>query len=198
MVIVAALNMAIYLCTGQPDIRIGTLAANRRRWESENTFGHFINTIIIRALLSPSMTCRQYLAEVKSVTLEAYVNQELPFEHLARVLAAERQMDRESLIQVFVDYQVISSGPVQWPGLVFAQLNFGLGSNRAASTLTMYDMILQLRESSTQLTGSVNYKINALRPRKVAIVMEGFQRILATMIASPGDVVSEVLARAKG
>jgi len=198
MVIVAAVNMAIYLYTGQPDIRIGTLAANRRRWESENTFGHFINTIIIRALLSPSMTCRQYLAEVKSVTLEAYVNQELPFEHLARVLAAERQMDRESLIQVFVDYQVISSGPVQWPGLVFAQLNFGLGSNRAASTLTMYDMILQLRESSTQLTGSVNYKINALRPRKVAIMMEGFQRILATMIASPGDVVSEVLARAKG
>src|SRR5262249_36568198 len=61
MVLIAALSIMLYLQTGQQDIRIGTLAANRRRAETEHTIGHLTNTIILRMHASPDVTCKQFL-----------------------------------------------------------------------------------------------------------------------------------------
>src|SRR5262249_55962353 len=69
MVLLAALSILLYLQTGQEDIRIGTLVANRSRPESRGVFGHFINTIILRIELYPDMTWKQLLMHVRQVTL---------------------------------------------------------------------------------------------------------------------------------
>ena len=92
MVILAALSVLLYSYTNQRDIRIGTLVANRRCSETESLFGHFLNTVVIRTLISPGMTCAQLLKEVRATMIESYAHQDLPFEKLAQVLEEERNV----------------------------------------------------------------------------------------------------------
>jgi len=193
IVLVAALSLSIYMCTGNVDIRIGTLVANRRRPEFEGAFGHFINTVIIRTHIYPKRSLQEHLTHVKSVTLEAYSNQELPFEYLVRVLETEMKLDRESLIQIFIDYQLLSVERKQTSGITIAPLHFGMARIPMISTVTAFDMVLRMRESSTQLTGSVNYKTNAFRVSNIAMLIQWLETILRMMIVKPESIISEVL-----
>ena len=101
MIILAALDLVLYAFTGQEDIRIGTLVANRRRREAERAIGHFLNTVVLRTRLSPNLSCGQLLRQVREITLAAYAHQELPFEELARVLETERRIKRGSLFRSY-------------------------------------------------------------------------------------------------
>jgi len=61
------------------------------------------------------------------------------------------------------------------------------------STVTAFDMVLRMRESSTQLTGSVNYKTNAFRVSNIAMLIQWLETILRMMIVKPESIISEVL-----
>src|SRR5262249_48102841 len=65
MVVLAILNIVLYLSTGQTDIRIGTTLANRGLKEAQDAIGHFLNAVILRTQLSPKMTFNQLLKQVR-------------------------------------------------------------------------------------------------------------------------------------
>ena len=94
--------------------------ANRTRKESEEVIGHFTNTIVLRNRVNPKMTFRQLIRQVGRIFRSALANQELPFEHLARVLKKEREISRASLFQVMLIYHRRSLGVVNLPGITFA------------------------------------------------------------------------------
>ena len=120
MVMLTSLAMLLYSYTHQADIRIGTLTANRRCSETESVFGHFVNTVVIRTLISPGMTCAQLLKQVRASTIEAYAHQELPFEKLAQVLEKEESIDRASLFQVLCNYQKVQPESPRPSGITIA------------------------------------------------------------------------------
>jgi non-ribosomal peptide synthetase component F len=187
MVLVAALSVLLYLQTGQQDIRIGTLAANRSGRDSQGLIGHFVNTVILRTVLSPDMTWKQLLMHVRQVTLAAYANQKLPFERLARVLEEERKIERSSLFQILLSYQNSTFQAQKLTGLTFASLGGQLPTLDSKVTLTAYDLILNLREASTKFTGSVNYKTDAFDNGVVVSMVERFATILKHMVADTGE-----------
>ena len=119
MVLITALNIMLYLYTGQQDIRIGILVANRLRKESEGVIGHFVNTVIIRTTVLPQMTFNELLKQVRKVTLSAYAHQELPFDHLVQTLEELRKIDRASLFQVMLIYNNVRSESLECSGLYF-------------------------------------------------------------------------------
>ena len=55
MVTLAALNFVLHSHTGEQDIRVGTLVANRRLRETENLIGYFVNAVVLRLRLKPDM-----------------------------------------------------------------------------------------------------------------------------------------------
>src|SRR5215470_9123438 len=79
MVLLGALEVMLHLRTGQTDIRVGTLVANRDRPETERVIGHFINTVILRNRVRRNMTLRELLTQVRATTLGACAHQHLPF-----------------------------------------------------------------------------------------------------------------------
>jgi acyl carrier protein len=182
MVVLAALNLVLYYFTGQQEVRIGTLVANRRCKEIENLIGHFVNTVILRTRLSAELNVRNLLRRVREVTLEAYAHQEFPFEQLARMLEKERGIERESLFGVLLSYQNSWFESEELPGLKFASIGRQLPELDSAVTLTAHDLIVNLRETSTGLTGSVNYKIDTLDNDVVASMVKRFARALEEMV----------------
>jgi acyl carrier protein len=80
MTLVAAFKILLYGYTGQEDLRLGTLLANRHRPEVEGLIGLFVNTVLLRTDLSGNPTLRQVLQRVRATTLAAHAHQHLPFE----------------------------------------------------------------------------------------------------------------------
>ncbi|MCP5105825.1 MAG: AMP-binding protein, partial [bacterium] len=64
------------------DIIIGIPTAGRRHTDLENIIGVFINTLAVRSRPTGEKEFTVFLREVKQVLLEAYENQEYPFEDL--------------------------------------------------------------------------------------------------------------------
>ena len=105
MTCLAAFKMLLYGYTGQEDVCVATLVANRTRQETEGLIGLFVNTVILRTDLGGNPTCREVLQRVRATTLAAYAHQDLPFEELVRTLERERNLQRTSLCQVMVIWQ---------------------------------------------------------------------------------------------
>jgi amino acid adenylation domain-containing protein len=180
MVVLSALNILLRLYTGESDIRIGTLIANRRARETEGTVGHFINTVILRSHLAPALTFKRLLRQVREVTLNAYAHQELPFEQLARVLEEERKVPRASLFQVLMIYNAMAP-PLVLDGLSFASIDTSQIRIEEKVTLTTFDLIFNFSESSTKLTGAVNYRKDSLDDGVAASMSESLISLLKSM-----------------
>ena len=97
MVLVAALAIVLHKCDGRRDIRIGTLTANRRQWQTRFTMGHFINSVVLDLHIPPGITHKKVLDHVRSVFLTAINYEIVPFEHVASVLELEHNISREAL-----------------------------------------------------------------------------------------------------
>ena len=98
MTCLAAFKMLLYGYTGQEDLCVATLVANRTRQETEGLIGLFVNTVILRTDLGGNPTCREVLQRVRATTLAAYAHQDLPFEELVRALERERHLQRSVLV----------------------------------------------------------------------------------------------------
>ena len=192
MVTLAALNFVLYAHTGEQDIRVGTLVANRRFRETENLIGYFVNAVVLRTRLKPDMNWKDLLNQAREVTLGAYAHQELPFGCLAHALDQEGNVKGDSLIQVLLNYQNLSFPPAEFPGLTFAVLDFQEAKLDSEMALTAVDLIFDLRETSTQLTGSVNYRSDLFDDHRIARMIRVFHEALRAVIKDPNEVISNV------
>src|SRR5262249_24969374 len=138
--------------TGQEDIRMGTLVANRQPQDTEELIGLFANLTILRTNLSGNLSLRQVLQRVRTTTLDAYVYQNLPFEHLARELVRTRQYDRQSLFQVMFTMQNALQHTLTLPTLtVQAQETQPVEASAC-------DLAVSVRENPQGLEGLCIYK----------------------------------------
>jgi amino acid adenylation domain-containing protein len=100
MTTLTAFNVLLSRYTGQQDIVVGTPVASRSRTELENLIGFFVNTVVLRTDLTKDLAFTELLGHVREVALEAYANQDLPFEQLVEQLRPERDPSRTPLFQV--------------------------------------------------------------------------------------------------
>lgn len=190
MVMLAALSVVLYSYTNQRDIRIGTLVANRRCSDTEGVFGHFLNTVVIRTLISPGMTCAQLLKQVRTTTIEAYAHQELPFEKLAQVLEEERNIDRASLFQVLCNYQKVQPEPPRPAGITIAPFQVARVVGPLEAPITAIEMIFDVKETLTLLTVSVNRRSGVLNKSQSLRMKEHLTSILQALVVQTTTVES--------
>jgi non-ribosomal peptide synthetase component F len=92
MTLFSAFQILLHRYSGQDDIVIGTPTAGRSNMELEGLIGYFVNTLVLRTDLSGDSSFRELLARVRVVALDAYANQDMPFEKLVEVLNPQREI----------------------------------------------------------------------------------------------------------
>ena len=65
MTLLAAFQTLLHRYTGQDDIAVGSLIANRNRVELEGLIGFFVNTLVLRTDLSGDPSFRELLERVR-------------------------------------------------------------------------------------------------------------------------------------
>jgi len=90
MVLLAVFNILISRLSGQEDIVIGSLVTGRLHLELENVTGMFVNTLALRNYPAGYKRFLAFLAEVTNRTVQAFDNQDFPFEELVSRLGIDR------------------------------------------------------------------------------------------------------------
>jgi acyl carrier protein len=195
MVLLAAVCTTIWSFTGTAEIRIGTLMANRRRNETPFTVGNFVNTVILRIKLHPTMNWTELLRQAREVVLAAHANQEYPFAQLIATLEEDRNIKRDSLFNAMLLYQTPSFPATQKAGLNFAPINLKHIGADDGSTLTACDLIFDLVESATHLVGSLIFKTERFSADEIDNMTKLFYRIVTLMILKPAHTISTITGR---
>ncbi len=172
MTLVAALKTLLFSYTGQEDIRVGTLVANRQHQDTEGLIGLFANLAILRTTLGGNPSLRQVLQRVRTTTLDAYAHQDMPFEYLARALVHERQCDRQSLFQVMFALQNARQHTLVLPALAIEVLET---QPVEASTC---ELAVSIRETPQGLEGVCIYQTARFDAPTITRLLEDYQQVL--------------------
>ncbi|PYP82258.1 MAG: hypothetical protein DMG65_26685 [Candidatus Angelobacter sp. Gp1-AA117] len=105
MTMLAGMQALLSRYTGQTDISIGTVIANRNRQEVEGMIGFFTNAALLRKEITGGESLKQLVAAAREVSLQAYAHQDLPFEKLVEALQPERDPRKNPLVQVMLAFQ---------------------------------------------------------------------------------------------
>ncbi|WP_156434823.1 non-ribosomal peptide synthetase, partial [Bradyrhizobium lablabi] len=118
-VLLASFKLLLYRYTGQPDISVGVPVANRHRDETRSVIGLFVNTQVLRSEIDGRASIADFIASVRSATVEAQENQDLPFERLLEILQPKRSLSQNPLFQVLYNHQRrrVSGNPPDRTGL---------------------------------------------------------------------------------
>ena len=158
MTLLSAFAVVLHNFTCQDDIAVGTLAANRSQPGTEGVFGLFVNTLILRFDLSGNPTFRDLVQRIREVVLNAWSNQDIPFEELVQSLERDRGIDRSRLFQVMLSYKSYVLDPVQLPYLTIRWVDDFPGLESLDLFPTSFDLIFEFDEKPGVLSGTVTFK----------------------------------------
>ena len=199
MTLLAAFQTLLHRYTGQDDIAVGSPIANRNRSELEGLIGFFVNSLVLRTDLSGDPTFRDLLERVRSVALEAYAHQDVPFEKLVEELHPERHLSRNPLFQVVFALQNAPMKQLELPGLTLRSSNFETKTTRFDLELYLWECSDDFRSlwgdgwnHATGLRGVMVYDTDLFDQTTILRLLESFQTLLEGIAANPDQRLSEL------
>src|SRR5579875_172087 len=186
MVLLAAFNVVLARYSGQNDLAVGSPIANRTRVEIEKLIGDFVNTLVLRTKLGGDPSWKELLIQVRQTALDAYKNQDVPFEMLVEALQPERDLSRTPLFQHFLVLQNAGSQELRLEGLAIAE-------DHPVRTVAKYEMALDLTETASGLRGYVEYACDLFDEATIRRFAEHFRGALQSLAAGTGEPVSRAL-----
>ncbi len=189
MTLLAALNTLLFRYSGQDDILIGTPTANRNRQEIEPLIGFFVNTLVLRNSLEGNPTFSGLLQQARNVVLEAYANQDVPFEQVVDGLEIERSLSYNPLFQVMFALQNAPLNALKLPNLKAQYL-------AVENQRIKFDLSLFLEEIETEkgsyLEGFWEYDGDLFTPERITRMVGHFQTLLKGIVANPQQTIGEL------
>ncbi len=178
MTLVAACQCVLVRWSGQEDVALGTVLSGRDRAELEGLIGFFINTLVLRSTLDNSGTFRDCLADVQGTVLDAFANQEVPFERVVDAVQPERDTSRNPLFDVMVLLQNTPDDGPGLPGLDVEELTLPVVTSGC-------DLTFEFEESGGELGGAVEYNTDLFDAATIERMVGQLQVLLAAVVANP-------------
>jgi amino acid adenylation domain-containing protein len=185
MTLLAAFVTLLSRYSGQEDIVIGSLIANRNRSAIESLIGFFVNVLALRTQLQGNPTFVELLERVQKMTLAAYDHQDLPFEKLVEELHPERSLSHAPLYQVMFVLQNASNQELELPGLTISPFEIG-------EVMAKDDLLLSMEETDTGLKGGLVYKSDLFDPATIQRMVQHFQNLLENIVANPQQHIHQL------
>ena len=187
MTLVSAFTLLLHYHSGQTDIVVGTDIANRNLVETEQLIGLFVNQLVLRTDLSGDPTWRELLAQLRQVTLDAYANQEVPFEKLVERLKPLRVEGRKPIFQAKIVLQNAPTSALDLPGLKLEIMGTVTGE-------TKDDLLLSVTEMTRSLRAQMTFNLSLFGSSWATRFLEQLEMILAEVALNP-DVKLKELTR---
>lgn len=184
MLVLAGFFALLRRATGEDDLVIGTLAANRPHADVEPLVGYFVNVLVLRARLNADQTFRELWRQVRRTALGAYAHQELPFEILLEDQRPARDLARTPLVQMLCVMQQTDEVP-SIRGLEVEPLDVELG-------IAQYALVLELRERGEELDVVFQYNTDLYTDATIRVLHGGLRSVIEAVAADPDRLCAEL------
>lgn len=151
MTLLAAVYALLFRITGQTDVTVGTPIFNRPRAELEPLIGLFLNSLALRVRLHGRLSFAQLVDRVRSVVLDGFAHQDVPFEHVVEEVSPQRDPSRSPLFDVLFTLKNTPVAPRRLGGLDCAQVPTATGTAKL-------DWTLLLAETGDGVSGTLEYR----------------------------------------
>ncbi|MGH8769888.1 MAG: condensation domain-containing protein, partial [Burkholderiales bacterium] len=175
--LLAAFQLLLSRLSGQQDIIVGTPFAGRNHVETEPLIGFFIGTLALRADLSGAPSFSELLARTRKVTLDAYANQDVPFEKLVEELRPERNTARHPIFDVLINYTSSRQVTPRLDDLTIETLNIEQRQSKFLMTLYIRD--------EQRLGLELVYQTASFSSERATCLLEQYQYLLEQICAAP-------------
>ncbi|NEO47068.1 MAG: amino acid adenylation domain-containing protein, partial [Moorea sp. SIO4A3] len=196
MILLAAFQVLLYRYTGEEDILVGSPTYGRTKAEFASIVGYFVDSVVMRADFSGSLSFRDFLSQVRQTVLGALAHQDYPFTLLVEKLQVERDSSRSPLFQAcFVLQKILESQELQkvffsskktlmnWVGLEVEPFLLDQYESQ-------YDLFLEMGEEDSSLIGCLKYNADLFDEQTIALMAGHFQNLLEGIVKDPQQRVT--------
>ncbi|KZN34207.1 hypothetical protein N480_21630 [Pseudoalteromonas luteoviolacea S2607] len=181
--------MSIY--SGESDICIGTAVNNRNHHQLKDLIGMFVNTLVLRSHISLEEGLSGAVKHVRQTALEAFSNQDLPFEQLVKEINPSRSLSHNALYQVAFQLEQESTSLEQ-------EMNTGLNGLEmskeiVADDISKYDLSLYVLDSGNKLTCNWEYATDLFKRETIERMHAHFCCLLESALENPDIALGRLL-----
>jgi len=165
--------------TGERDMVVGSVIANREREEVEELIGFVANTILLRVEVEEGWSFREVLGHVRERCLEAYA------EHLPPEKLVEGREGTGPLFNVWFQMEQAGREKLELNGLKWE--NYAVERANAR-----FELSLILVEKDSTIAGELEYDASLFDQKYVGKMLEHFKKVVNTMVSDPNADISSV------
>ena len=183
--LMAAFQVLLSRYSGQDDIVVGTVSANRTRPELVALVGYLVNTLPVRGDLTGDPGFGEILRRIRTATVGAYGHQDLPFASIVDAVRAPRDAGRHPLFQVGFMLAENQRRDLTAGGLLWE-------TEELPGTAAKFDLLVSCVEDAGTLQVIASYATALFDPATVRRMLGHFRVLLAGVLADPARPVSQL------
>ncbi|MBL3658751.1 non-ribosomal peptide synthetase [Fulvivirga sediminis] len=199
VMILTVLNVFLSRLCNQNDIVIGVPSINRNHADVQDMVGLFLNTLALRNFPQKDQSFSEFLGEVKMNMLEAQENQNFQFEDLLELLDIDRDINRNPLFDVFVNYLNFERASVTTMGeLEFAplqELDTEVDKNQSVAVSprihSRFDLTFYVSEGEGQMNLSMVYKASIFTPETIDYLAAQLKGLILQIVDEPETSIGD-------
>ncbi|HEU4655549.1 MAG TPA: amino acid adenylation domain-containing protein [Steroidobacteraceae bacterium] len=185
MVLLAAFQIFLGRLSGQKDIVVGSPIAGRTHAGLEELIGFFVNTLVFRLQVDDEYDFIQTIRAVRSITLEAFANQDVPFEAVVSELQPNRTLARQPLYQVAIAVQNVPRQNLGLEGLRVESVGFRHGTAKS-------DLMLFVFEDVSHINLVFEYATDLFDATTISQWAHSFVHLLQGLVHDPHQPIRSV------
>jgi amino acid adenylation domain-containing protein len=185
MVMLAAFKLLLHRYCNQEDIVVGTPIRGRGQPEVEDVIGFFVNTLVLRTSVAGDPEFTELLDRVRTTVLDAFANQDIPFEQLLSELNVARDMSRTPIFQAFFTFQDVSNRISLLGDIPYEQIH-------VHAPVSPTDISLWVKETGDGLTGGLDYSTDLFEQPTMARFLAQYRQLLQALARNARVRVSEI------
>jgi len=174
--LLTAFMVLMMRCTGQEDVVIGSPASGRTRVETEPLVGLFLNTLALRAKLSPQLSFREAMSAVRGTVLEGLEHADVPVERIVQELGIQRTSNVHPLYETIFNFTPSAPRNIDLPGL-------HVHLEDAPALIEEFSTQLFVTELDGELELDLRYRKQRYSEERMSCFVEQYHAILQQVVA---------------
>lgn len=178
MLLLAVFSTLLHRYSQQDNFCIGIPVAGRNHPQLESILGCFVNMLAIRCQ-HDELRFDEHLANIRDTLLQAFANQDVPFEQVVQHTLNQRDLSITPLFQVMFALQ---NTPLATDNTLEELAIEALNINKNAS---LYDLSLNIHEWQGELLVEFTYRSALFSRAAIERMADSFKQIIATIVTAP-------------
>jgi amino acid adenylation domain-containing protein len=185
MTLFATFNIMLSRISGQEDIVIGSTIAGRNHPETDGLIGFFINALPLRCDLAGDPNFVTLLQRVREICLDAYTNQDVPFEKIVEEIKPRREPGRNPVFDILFNIADYSERILTLAGCEVTKL-------AQVDPEAKFDIVLHAPHVGGKIELAIVYNTALFREGRISLLLEQWAALLDQVASHPDLPISQL------